>query len=96
MARYKLTSSAGVVHVDGTQAKAKKVANALARATGHEVKGELVAAPKRRRKPASAKAAAPARRKKRRVKRAAPRRRKRRSTKASSTRKRVRRGRRKS
>ena len=92
MPSYKLSSKAGVVTVTGTLAVAKRVASALASATGSEVHGAIVGTPKRRKKAAPkrrrAKAAVkPVRRKKRRAKSAPARRSKSRVRKSSKRRK---------
>lgn len=94
MPRYKLSSKAGVVHVDGSLSAAKLIAGAIAKATGSEVHGEAVSAPKRRRRKAAPK---PARRKKRRAKAKPARSAKRRTKKSSSKRRKAaRKGRRRS
>lgn len=93
MPRYKLSSKAGVVHVDGSLSAAKRIAGAIAKATGAEVHGEAVSAPKRRRKKSASKPA----RKKRRAKAKPARSAKRRTKKSSSKRRKVaRKGRRRS
>lgn len=74
MARYRLRTSQGDVMVNGTRAQARKIADGIARSTGDDVHGELVAAPKRKAKK-KAKAAPKPRRKRavRKVARKAPR-----------------------
>lgn len=88
MPRYKLSSKSGVVHMTGSASTARRVARALATATGSEVHGEVVSAPKRRRKKAAPKPK-PARKKRskpRRAKRRSRKQSKRRSRKASKRR----------